>query len=97
MLSADDHRQVLTVFDYDLTYHYAVLDVKPEVIDAARQLADRHPLRAYDAVHLATAWLLKQGSVDSDDPPLTFVCADERLTAIAQAEGLTTENPNNHP
>jgi predicted nucleic acid-binding protein len=30
-------------------------------------------------------------------PPLTFICADERLVAAAQAEGLPTENPNHHP
>jgi hypothetical protein len=29
--------------------------------------------------------------------PVTFVCADERLIAIAQAEGLLTNNPNHHP
>jgi len=28
---------------------------------------------------------------------LKFVCADERLIAIAQAVGLLTDNPNHHP
>jgi predicted nucleic acid-binding protein len=36
-------------------------------VEIARQLANRHPLRAYDAVQLATAWLanrelIRQGS-----------------------------------
>jgi hypothetical protein len=30
-------------------------------------------------------------------PPLTFICADDRLVAIAQAEGFLTDNPNYHP
>jgi len=30
-------------------------------------------------------------------PPLAFICADDRLIAIAQAEGLLTDNPNHHP
>jgi hypothetical protein len=27
---------------------------------------------------------------------LTFICADDRLLDIAQAEGLSTDNPNQH-
>ena len=60
----------------------------------ARRLATQHPLRAYDAVQLATAWLLNRDLLDDSQAPLTFVCADDRLVAIAQAEGLLTETPN---
>jgi predicted nucleic acid-binding protein len=96
-LSPDDHRRVLETFDYDLKYRYAILEVEPRTIDAARQLADRNPLRAYDAVQLATAWLLNQDLLDSSQPPLTFICADDRLLDIAQSEGLLAANPNRHP
>jgi predicted nucleic acid-binding protein len=97
MLSPEDHHQLLTVFDYDFTYRYNILDVEPVVIDAARRMANRHPLRAYDAVQLATAWLLNQDLLKTDRPPLTFICADDRLITVAQAEGLQTDNPNHHP
>ena len=30
-------------------------------------------------------------------PGLTFLCADERLLAVAAAEGLAVDNPNEHP
>jgi hypothetical protein len=30
-------------------------------------------------------------------PALTFLAADTRLLAAAQAEGLRADNPNNHP
>ena len=60
-------------------------------------VANRQPLRAYDAVHLATAWLLNEELLRAGQPPLTFVCADDRLMTIAQAEGLLTDNPNHHP
>jgi len=56
-----------------------------------------YTLRAYDAVQLATAWLLNQDLLRTDRPLLRFVCADDRLIAIAQAEGLPTDNPNHHP
>lgn len=97
LLSSDDHHQLLTVFDYDFAYRYHILGVEPVVIDKARQMANRQPLRAYDAVHLATAWLLNEELLRAGQPPLTFVCADDRLMTIAQAEGLLTDNPNHHP
>jgi len=96
MFSPDDHLQVLRLFDYDIAHRYEVVDVNPAIIDTARQMANRHPLRAYDAVQLATAWLLNHDLVNSGASPLTFVCADVRLLTIAQAEGLLTENPNDH-
>ena len=95
-LSPDEYRHVLLVFDYDLAYRYSLVEVGSETIDIARRMADLHPLRAYDAVQLATAWLLNRNLLDGGQTPLTFVCADERLVAIAQAEGLPTENPNRH-
>ncbi len=96
MLSSEDHRQLLTVFDYDFTYRYNILGVEPMVMDTARRMANSHPLRAYDAVQLATAWLLNQDLLSTGKAPLTFICADERLITVAQAEGLLTDNPNHH-
>jgi len=69
----------------------------PVTIDTARQLANQHPLRAYDAVQLATSWLLNQNLLHTGKPPLTFICADDCLIASAQTEGLLTDNPNHHP
>ena len=80
-----------------LHIRYHIVDVAPVIIDAACQLANKHPLRAYDAVQLATACLANQGLLGAGKPPLTFVCADDRLISIAQIEGLLTENPNRHP
>ena len=97
LLSPDEQRQVSATFDYDLTYRYTLVGLEPRTMDAARQMAERHPLRAYDAVQLATAWLLNQDLLDSGQAPLTFVCADDRLIAMARTEGLLTENPNRHP
>jgi len=92
-----DHATAIRAFDHDITRRYNLLDVMPVTIDAARRLANQHPLRAYDAVQLATAWLLNQELLHAGEMPITFVCADNRLIAIAQAEGLLTENPNDHP
>jgi predicted nucleic acid-binding protein len=88
---------VVETFDYDVRYRYNLLDVVPLTLETARRLATEHPLRAYDAVQLATAWLLNQDLVVSGEAPLMFVCADDHLLAVAQAEGLPTNNPNHHP
>jgi predicted nucleic acid-binding protein len=90
------HAKVVQAFDYDIAYHYNLLDIMPVTIDTARRLANRHPLRAYDAVQLATARLLNKDLLRTNKPPLTFICANDRLIAIAQAEGLLTDNPNHH-
>jgi hypothetical protein len=48
-------------------------------------------------MHLAKAWLLNEELLRTDKAPLTFVCSDERLIAVAEAEGLLTDNSNHHP
>ena len=53
------------------------------VLDAAADAAERFGLRAYDAVHLATAL-----AVAADD--LVFVCWDADLAAAASRAGLAT-------
>jgi predicted nucleic acid-binding protein len=56
------------------------------VLDAAADAAERGALRAYDAVHLATA-----SAVAADD--LLFVCWDADLSAAASRAGLATAGP----
>ena len=53
------------------------------LIQIAADLCSERDLRAFDAVHLATA-LVTRGTVD------LFVAADARLLAAAHSEGLVT-------
>jgi predicted nucleic acid-binding protein len=57
----------------------------------------RHPLRAYDAIQLASALGIYPSFEHAAFTSLTFLAADDRLLAIAQAEGLHTDNPNHYP
>lgn len=57
-----------------------VIGVDDAVVFQAARLSEVHALRAYDAVHLATASSMP-------DVPL-FACWDERLRSAAAAEGL---------
>lgn len=89
--------QVVQTFRYDLDMQYQVGELDRALAMAAGELVTRHPLRAYDAVQLATALRIQTGLARMTSPALIFVSADDRLLAIAQAEGLLTDNPNEHP
>jgi uncharacterized protein len=76
-------------------YRFVELDLN--VVGLARDLLDRHPLRAYDAVQLASALRASRALQATHLPSLLFLSADDRLTAAATHEGLATDNPNTHP
>jgi predicted nucleic acid-binding protein len=81
----------------DASSRYQLVAVIPARIDTAIQLTRRWKLRGYDAVHMACALAVNEPLVNRNLPPLTFVCADNDLLTAAAAEGLATDNPNNHP
>jgi predicted nucleic acid-binding protein len=80
-LTSRSHRKAVTTFD-ELWTDLVVVDVDSSVVDHAATLAERHLLRAYDAVHLAAAQAI-------GDSRTTFCCFDRRLRAAAAAEKLT--------
>lgn len=67
---------------------YIRIDLRDEILLAARNLIQRHPLRAYDAVHLASALSLRTEL----DVELIFAAADRRLLRAAEAERLKPLN-----
>ncbi len=75
-------------------YDFVELDI--EIVNGARDLLERYPLRAYDAVQLASALLVNQILQSAHLPSLIFLSADDRLNKAAAAEGLSVDNPNDH-
>ena len=61
----------------------------PRFLSLARDLILRHGLRAFDAIHLASALGLQAAA----NEPVTFVAADQCLLQAAAAEQLATVNP----
>jgi uncharacterized protein len=96
-LSADDIAQIIQAFRYDLNVQYQVSELDSSLAEAAGELVGRYPLRAYDAVQLASALRAQADLSQAAGLTLTFLAADEHLLAAAQAEGLLTDNPNRHP
>lgn len=95
-ISTHSCRALTARFLREARLRYGRLRVNDVVIEAAVELIQRHPLRAYDAVQLATALLLNRRLLADKLPSLTFVSADNVLCKAARAEGLSTENPNEY-
>jgi len=96
-LSSDEFATARGAFRGDCLDEYQIMPPTMTVIDLACALLEQHPLRAYDAMHLATALGAQQFLTAQGYPPLTFLSADERLNNAATAEGLEVDNPNQHP
>ena len=91
-LSQQEYAFARRVFLRDVD-QYHVISIDREVINRATELTDRHPLRAYDAVQLATALRLAEVLAE-EGLALTFVSADAALCAAAAQEHLAAVNPN---
>ena len=95
-LSGNQASLILQAFRYHFDTQYQKVELLPAVIQMAGQLVSRHPLRAYDAVQLASALCLLAQLSGVNTMTFTFLTADQRLLAVAQAENLITDNPNYH-
>jgi hypothetical protein len=65
------------------------VELDHDVLARARALIQRHALRGFDGIHLASALHLYREVAD----PMTFVAADDRLLRAAAAEGLAAVVP----
>jgi len=75
--------RMLTALSRDLPA-LAVVELVPEVTAEARALLARHPLRAGDAIQLASCLYLQRQLAE----PVPFVAFDRRLLGAARAENL---------
>jgi len=63
---------------------YLTVKVTDELVLLAGDLAEKHGLRGFDAIHLASAVTLHHEL----SVPLAFSCFDEKLQAASEREGL---------
>jgi len=75
---------------------YQLVPCDRPILDTAVELTQRHRLRGYDAVQLATALAANAALLTAGLPRSTFVAADADLLASASAEGLAIIDPNLH-
>lgn len=67
---------------------YNRVELQKEILDLARELIERHPLRGFDAIHLASALSLKT-RLEQD---VLFLASDVKLLRAASDERLKTLN-----
>ncbi len=95
-ISTEERARTLAQFSRDCHNRYTVVELQRGTIELATDLTQRHPLRACDALHLATALQLDHALRSVSGTALIFVSADDQLCQAAEAEGLKAENPNDH-
>jgi len=80
---------ILDAISYNLRSDWPTF-IRIQVTDELNTYIDRalttHPLRGFDAIHLASAMILHEKFLES----LLFICFDKRLTQAAQSEGIKT-------
>ena len=96
-LTSADVALVIQTFRSDLNTQYQVIELDAKLAVSAGQLVNQYPLRAYDAVQLASVLRIQPAFATTQSTSLIFLTADNRNSAIAGALGLLTDNPNHHP
>jgi len=82
--TAVEHDMALDALRTDLS-GMSVIEMASGLAARARNLVTRHPLRAGDAIHLASCLLVR----DTTGQPVELVAFDRQLRAAAELEGLT--------
>lgn len=82
--------------DRHVSRDYKVIGLTAHIIHRAEDLLELHPLRAYDAIQLASALDSNLRLIAAGLSAIVFVSADARLLTAAAAEGLITDDPNGY-
>jgi predicted nucleic acid-binding protein len=81
--------QILSRFDEDLSSVFLTQPCSAGVVEEANRLLDQHILRAYDAIQLAGAIVLRSVATQQT----VFVCSDKQLVQAAKVEGIDVIDP----
>jgi uncharacterized protein len=96
-LTLTDRTLIIQRFRSHLNNQYQVIELDTTLAETAGQLVGQYPLRAYDAVQLASVLRIQPAFATEQSTSLIFLTSDDRLNTIAQALGLLTDNPNHYP
>ena len=88
VITESQRNTILTRIAYDFS-RLTVVEIRPALVALVPGLVVRHPLRGYDAVHLAAAL-----GVRAIGQSVEFWCTDATLCEAAVSEGLRVVNPS---
>jgi predicted nucleic acid-binding protein len=92
-VTARTSRAIRLYLERHVFREYDVIMLSNSILAAAQDLLEKYPLRAYDAVQLASALDSHHRLLQAGLSPLIFVCADTRLVAVATNERLSVYVP----
>lgn len=95
-ITTDAAARARTRLQRELEQRFYIVEITPALLAEATTLATTCGLRGYDAVQLATALAANRRRIARNLAPLVLVAADIELLAAGAAEGLATDDPNNH-
>jgi uncharacterized protein len=78
-----EHKRIKEFFDKDWS-SYLILTITDDMIKLAGNLAEKHALRGFDSIHLASALTLKR-EISST---ITFSCFDDNLQKAYDRESI---------
>lgn len=96
-LSQIDYQKVAQDFEDFCQTQYQIIEITEEVTDESRELLEKYPLRASDAIQLGSAVLTNENLKQANFPELVFLVSDQKLLDAATGENLQNDNPQNHP
>ncbi len=79
----DEHERIKEFFEKDWS-SYLILSVTGDMIKLAGDLAEKHALRGFDSIHLASALTLRKEL----SAPIVFSCFDDNLQKASEREDL---------
>ena len=92
-ITARTSRAIRMYLERHIYREYDVVVLSDLILQVAQDLLDKHPLRAYDSVQLASALDSNNRLLKAGLQSLIFVSADMRLNTVAASEGLSTYVP----
>jgi predicted nucleic acid-binding protein len=96
-ISQIDYNDFAKDFSTISNNEYHLLELSDFVITESQRLLENYPLRAGDAIQLATAIYARNMLQNSQLSAPIFLASDNKLLDAAIVEGFTTDNPNLHP
>jgi len=83
VFSIDEYRQILARFDQDWE-NCLRIGVTSDLVRRAGDLAEKHGLRGFDAIHLSSAIMFREEL----SFPVYFSCSDQKLQNASRMENL---------
>jgi len=78
-----EYNRIKKYFEKDWS-SYLTLNLTGEIVRLAGDLAEKHALRGFDSVHLASAFILRREL----SAPIVFSCFDDNLQKASELENL---------